>query len=252
MNAVRDIEPAHPVPNIYFSFGMTKSGSTLGFELARTGLEQAGMEQELLPSCVSAMRRINFAQHLDNKAVVALEAITDAIGHPVAIKTHTRPDPEVIRLLQSGRASAHAIYRDPRDIALSMLDHGERAHTIEDTIEPIKHQTNSLLAWLSLPNVRPLYYDDLAFDTVRTMDVIANELGFAAPAETIKEVMTSRFTQLNVGVRDRHMLEMDKETSQRFETIFAPFYDRLIHNRAQLRRDGHPVLDPQAPLAIWT
>lgn len=262
MSALAEIAAHASVPNVYFSYGMTKSGSTLGFELARTALDMAGLKQVLLPDTIRKTRKINFTQHLDDKAVLALEGLADAMGYPIAIKTHTRPDPGVVRLLETGRASAHAIYRDPRDIALSMLDHGARArakgkpafseyHVIEDTIEPIKHQTNTLLAWLSLPNVRPLFYDDLAFDTQTTAALIADELGLDAQADVIQEVMTNRFTQLNVGIKDRHLLEMDGATSARFKRIFAPLYDHLIEARAALPRDGRPVLNAKQPLALW-
>ena len=168
----------------------------------------------------------------------------------------------VVKLLQQGHATAHAIYRDPRDIALSMLDHGARARakgkpafaeyrTIDDTIEPIRHQTNSLLAWLSLPGVRPLFYDDLAFETARTLGVITRELGIPAHEDTIREVMTNRFTQFNVGARNRYLQEMDGAQSARFRRIFAPLYERLIDVRETLARDGTPLLDPAKPLAYW-
>ena len=250
---------------IYFSFGMTKSGSTLAYELARSALVLAGYEQPRLSTkAVLDRKKLNFVAHLDADAVAALKAETAALGTPVAIKTHTRPDAEVVKLLQSGEATAHAVYRDPRDMALSMVDHGARAlakgktaftefKTAEDAIENICHQTNSLRSWLSLPNVRPLFYDDVAFDTEKTVGLMLAELGVDVPSEDVIYMAAhQRFTQLNKGVRARHETEMAPELSARFKEIFAPFYERLIDNRAGLSRDGSPVMGADDALCLWS
>jgi hypothetical protein len=249
--------------NIYFSYGMTKSGSTLGFELARTALEQAGCRQPLLPGSLSRAKRINFIAHIDVPAFASIETFANQLGGPLAIKTHTRPDEPIIDALQSGRAFAHAIYRDPRDIALSMLDHGKRARRdgkpafsefveIADTIEPIKHQANTLLAWLSLPNVKPLFYDDIAFATAQTLPGLMDDLNIQTDAaQVINTVQNDRFTQFNIGRPNRHEREMDTATSARFCDIFAPMYDRLITNKPTQRPNGDPILDPSQSLCHW-
>jgi len=186
---------------------------------------------------VENRKKINFCKHIDEQQARAIRNETREIGHPVAIKTHTRPDPEVVQMLENNEAFAHATFRDPREIALSMLDHGRRSRaeggksfteykTVQDTVEDIKHQTNSLLAWLSLPNVRPLYYDDIAFD--------------------MKEATK------NKAKKSRHIDEMPGDISTQFETIFAPMYELLISKRSDYRNDGTPVLDPTIPLCDWS
>lgn len=251
-------------PHIYFSYGMTKSGSTLGYELARSAFEFAGYHQPRLSlEAVEFRKNVNFVNSVDEARANAIRKEIEDIGHPIAIKTHSRPDPEVIRMLETGEATAHAIYRDPRDVALSMLDHGERArargkpsfsefHTIEDTFENIRHQTNTLLAWLSLPNVRPLYYEDIAFNMSETAARLVSELNVEADVPTImRNATTEKFTQKNKAVSNRHSTEMPKEVSDEFLRIFAPLFERLIKNRDHLPRDGSPVLDPQHSLCLW-
>lgn len=251
-------------PRIYFSYGMTKTGSTLAFELARSALILSGKEQPRLSTdAVMDRRKLNFVSHLSDQNVAALVNETDALGHMVAIKTHTRPDPAVVRLLQEGRAMAHAVYRDPRDMALSMVDHGVRSaakgkknftefQSPYDAIENICHQTNSLLAWLSLPNVRPLYFDDVAFNTEEIVTLMMDEMGVSAPIGDVIYMAThQRFTQLNKGVKARHETEMDEDLSATFRAAFAPLYEKLINNRAALPRDGRPVLDANEPLFAW-
>ncbi len=252
-------------PLIYFSYGMTKSGSTLSFELARSALELSGQPQpRLSTNAVEDRKKLNFCAHIDAPRADAIRAETAALGHTVAIKTHTRPDPEVVKMLENNEAFAHATYRDPRDIALSMLDHGARSRAkkalsfaeyevLGDTIEDIKHQTNSLLAWLSLPNVKPLYYEDVAFNMAPTAAKIAQDLGLSVDvSDTIKTATENRFTQRNKAVSTRHTSEMTPHDSARFEDIFAPMYDRLISDRDAFPTDGSPILDHTIPLCDWS
>lgn len=251
-------------PLIYFSYGMTKSGSTLAYELARSALVLSGLEQPRLSlAAVTDRKKINFVAHVDEPQAAAIRNEIATVGHTVAIKTHTRPDPPIVEMLQAGEAFAHAIYRDPRDMALSMLDHGERARLagkpafseyrrVEDVIENIAHQTNTLRAWLSLPGVIPLFYDDFAFDIDRTTAKIMTEIGVSAPVDDVIRMATvDRFTQLNKGVANRHLEEMDPADSSHFRAVFEPFYHHLIDNRACLARDGTPVLDADNPLCHW-
>ena len=250
-------------PRIYFSYGMTKSGSTLAFELARAALIVAGHDQpRLSTAAVMDRKKLNFVSHLDKSNIEALLAETDAIGHMIAIKTHTRPDPGVVRLLQEGRAIAHAVYRDPRDMALSMVDHGRKSrakgrpgfseyYTPQDAMVDLRHQSNSLLAWLSLPGVRPLMYDDVAFNMETTTRRIIADLGLDVPASEVIHIATQeRFTQRNKGQRARHENEMTPDLSAEFRATFAPMYDKLIDGRSALPADP-PILNANEPLCLW-
>ncbi len=243
-------------PLLYFSYGMTRAGSTLGFELVRTALEYCGYSQPLLTSsALVAGRRINMAQHISPEQAEELLEEVRNIGHPVVIKTHTRPDdPAVVGLMQRGQAIAHAVYRDPRDMALSMVNAGERAraagvpgfaeiHTLDDAFDNIRHQTNSLTAWLRLPGVLPLYYDDLAFDTEATARRILHQLGLQADAAFIaRHVLTNRFTQKYKGQRQRFTDEMDPGLAKLIAQEFTPLFLDFIIHRADLPDDGSITL----------
>ena len=252
-------------PQIYFSYGMTKSGSTLSFELARSALILGGCPQPRLSlSAVENRKKINFCGHIDEKRAAALRKEVAAVGSKIAIKTHTRPDPVVVKMLENDEAFAHATFRDPREIALSMVDHGARNRklgkkpfsnfrTVEDTLEDIMHQTNSLLAWLSLPNVRPLFYDKVAFEMPATTRQIIDELGVVADEDPVITMATQdRFTQKNKAVKSRFSTELTDAVSQKFKSVFAPMFERLIEIYHKLPRDGKPVLDPTIPLCDWS
>ncbi len=230
---------------LFFSYGVTKSGSTLAFEFTKAALAQAGYDQPRLQcGAMIVSRKVNAVEHLDDTQADALLAAAAQVGHPIVLKTHTRPDPAVIRLLSSGRAQAHAVVRDPRDVALSMIDHGRRSrengrpafaeiHTLDDAMQGISNQFEQLTEWLTLPGVRLLRYDDLAFDSELAVRDILDHLGIDGdPLEIADSVLRSSFTQFNKGIRDRHRTEMSDADSARFRMRFAPFYNRLLNEPA--------------------
>ena len=234
-------------PLIIFSYGMTKCGSTLAFQLARSALQGCGFDQpRLSASALGNTRKINFCQHITDDMADLILRETGEIGHPIVIKTHTSLDPAVRRLFDQGLAIGHATYRDPRDMALSMLDAGRAAMAsgaaafseitdMNAALQAVRDQTAKLAQWLSLPNILPLYYDDIAFDSADVAERMLAQLGQQGNAAAIADkAKSARFTQFNKGVRDRYRLEMSVEESASIAREFAPFIANLITNRAQL------------------
>lgn len=249
-------------PLIYFSYGMTKSGSTLAYHLVSEALVWVGQNAPRPPEhLLGPNKRINFVQHISEDQAEGLLDFAQTTGRPVVLKTHTRPDPVVVKMLQDGRAIAHACYRDPRDMALSMLDHGKRARatgkpafaeikTMDDAKTGIRNQCDSLTAWLRLPNVMPLDYEDIAFDMVNTVAKIQSQLGISGdPDDAAAAVMDGRFTQQNKAVSKRHTTEMAPKDSQSFKEEFAPFYD-LINQHPGAPSAGKVILPPPRELRI--
>ena len=255
----------HPLgPKVVFSYGMTKSGSTLAFELARTALELSGFPQPLLPrDATGTVRKINFAGHLDDGHISVLgEAVRD-IGHPVVIKTHTRPDPCVIGMIDRDDAIVQASYRDPREMALSMIDHGNRSRaagkpafanieTLDDAKRDISSQIDSLTQWLYRPNCLPLYYEDVSFRSLGTTRQILRQLQLDIPAEKVLNyVLRKRFIQLNLGIKRRFQGQMAEVDQRVFRQTYRLFYQHLIRDRRSLPEDGTPIL-PQTVVLLPT
>lgn len=247
--------PPHPLgPRIIFSYGMTKCGSTLAFELARTGLELAGYPQPHLGvSGLKGDAKINFASHLTPCEISKIWDAVKSIGHPIIIKTHTRPDPCVIEFFKANRAMAHATYRDPRDMALSMMDHGKRNRAVGKlpfteitdlgvARTNITSQIDSLTQWLIRPNCLPLYFDDLAFDTDATTRQIMAHLHLEIdPKRVANFVKNRRFTQMNKGIRRRFKTEMSLIERQRFRRQYAALFKHLIKPRKTIPITGDPI-----------
>jgi hypothetical protein len=253
----------HPLgPKVVFSYGMTKSGSTLAFELARSALELSGFPQPILPaSATGTARKINFAGHLQDENIAELSRAVRDIGHPVVIKTHTRPDPCVIAMIDRGEAVAQASYRDPREMALSMIDHGNRSRaagkpafadiaTLDDAMCDISSQIDSLTQWLYRPNCLPLYYEDVAFRSLGATRRILRQLQLEMPAaRVLNHVLTKRFIQLNIGIKKRFKQEMKPADQRRFRQTYDLFHRHLISGRRSLPDDGGPIL-PQTVVLV--
>ncbi len=234
-------------PLLYFSYGMTKTGSTLAFQLVRSALDLCGFPQDRVPlDVVNPVLRRNFVNHISPRQLGELKDEAKKRGYPIALKTHMRPDDCVVEAIQSGEAIAHACYRDPRDMALSMLDHGAQSResggeefaeitSLEQAFANIRSQHDSLTAWLRLPNVMPLYFGDIAFNTADTARRILVQLKLKLDPHVLAEVVqTQRFTQKNKAVPRRYPEEMDADLSATIAKEFAPLIDRFINNRQHL------------------
>jgi len=248
-------------PLLYFSYGMTKTGSTLAFELVRSALDLCGFPQDRVPlDVVRPGAKHNFVNHISEQQLDALKQEAKKCGYPIALKTHTRPDPCVVSAIQNGEAIAHASYRDPRDMALSMLDHGAKARaegrdafselrSLAQVLQNIRHQHDSLTAWLRLPGTMPLYFEDTAFDTAKTARRILARLGLKLDPEVLADVvLTQRFTQKNKAQRQRYPTEMSAGDSEGIAGEFAPLIEKFICNRHSLVDDGRIHLPPPQQL----
>ena len=244
-------------PLLYFSYGMTKTGSTLAFELARSALDLCGYPQD--PAKLEGIiinARLNFVNTLQKAGLQKTMAYARKLGHPLVLKTHARPPEELADMIKRGEAVVQVSYRDPRDMALSMLDHGIRARargsnsfselkTLEQTLENIRQQFETLSLWLKLPNVLPLYFEDVGFATPAAAKQVLQRLGLRLDAKTLADVVHQhRFTQKNKAKALRYPDEMAVGQSEAIAQEFAPFIAKFITNRAELPTDGRPLLAP--------
>ena len=236
---------------------MTKSASTLAYRLLWLTLEDAGFPQPKLPaSIVDEMHSVNFIGHLSDAQLNELWAIAEDRNYPVVVKTHSSPDSGMIDMLHDGRAIGSATYRDPRDIALSMLDHGKKARRkghwafkeyveLDDTLPSIRGQLTCLEKWLKLPNIMPLRYEDVAFNKVGTVKSYMSQLGISRRAGPIaKQTNKNKYIQFNKGIHNRYLTEMPTADSQRIAGEFAPLIDMLANQPIT-----NPALSPAASLS---
>ena len=224
-----------PAP-LYLSYGMPKSGSTLAFELTRTLLELAGIPQiKICPKITGPSNRINFAHVLDGTGVEALINEASCLARPIVIKTHCKVFPRIERLLQEGALTGHAVCRDPRDMALSMLDAGREGRawgggkgngfqTVADTEQRLRKSIHAFEKWAQMPNVIPIHYERLAFDTEAVASEICQQLGIEVDISKAVSIATgTKFTQLNRGISQRWRTELHPEDAARLGEMFKDY-----------------------------
>jgi hypothetical protein len=228
-------------PPIYISFGMCKSGSTLAFELTKALLESAGRPQpRLSDEAVEADHAINFAKVIKPKTLAAMRREAEALGTTVVVKTHHPPWNCSLNALAAGEVLAHAVARDPRDIALSLLDAGaksraagtqgfSRIHSLQDACAMMRFHVKGFQAWAESPEVLPIFYEDLAFNTAAAARRIADQIGIEADVDwAVREATGARFTQLNKAQPNRHRTEMAPADAEAIGAEFAEFIDRYF------------------------
>ena len=226
---------------IYASYGLIKSGSTFAFELTKRLFVQNGRAQPRLgDEAVTPGHRINFATKWDESHVAAMCAEAEALATTAVIKTHARPRPAIVDLLESGRAIGHAVYRDPRDVALSLLDAGEHARakqrksfadirTLDDAMADIDAHLENFRAWAALPGIRVVDYATLTADTAEFARGLAAQCGLPFDHDAaVADVVANEFIQFNKGVQNRHLTEMAGEESDRFLAHYADLYDAFF------------------------
>ncbi len=246
-------------PLIYISYGIMKSGSTLAFELTKTILEQNGFSQKRLSRrAIPTAARMNFVPTLTIEQLEAIEREAERLGYPIVLKSHQSPGPAVEEWAREGRIQGHCVYRDLREVALSMMDHGSRSRakqrsafsridSLDEAIRSIRKQVPRFREWAQLPGFLPLYYDDVAFDTQATVQRLCRQMGVDAdPARVERHVKGWRRTGYNKGVPGRHR-EMAPEDSARILQEFRDFYGDFIESRPAPERPLQP-----APLPLIT
>lgn len=239
-------------PLLYISFGMAKSGSTLAYQLVRSILEASGAPQPLIPlPHVIRDGSVNFVEVIRPKELEALleYAEYDAAGTPLAIKTHSGLWKCVADAMDKGLVIGHAVCRDPRDVALSMMDasrdgrawgrrDGEPLRNIEDALEAVRGNAVKFESWAAQEAIMPLAYPKVAFDSEAVVTQIATQLGVEVDARAIAKAARKSGTNFNKGVHRRHEKELSEAVAARIATEFSGFIDTYCDDGFQPTKRG--------------
>jgi hypothetical protein len=224
---------------IHISFGMLKSASTQAYQLIEEILRQGGRNPCLVGQPLRpALSVTNYFDNVDLDLIRRIEGM--AQGRDVVIKTHQLPAPEVLALVEQGAIRATACLRDPREIALSMVDHGDRSRswgivefsecgTVYDCWPSLDDQVATLRAWCAIPGVQRIAYNDICFDMRSVIVRLAAAMEVTVDAARVERVFDDKLMvgQFNKGLRDRYH-EMSTLESLRFLDRYAPFYDDFM------------------------
>ncbi len=224
-------------------YGIPKSGSTLAYELVKGILKDAGYSQKRVPSIgVRPGRRGNYIAAMTRDAVADLVKVIGP-DRIVAAKTHMEFSDDMfgwLEELQSTRKlQVIASYRDPRDMCLSLIDHGAEARAsgrqgftqisdltraanlIEDAIWRFRK-------WASLRGSLRLFYETVAFAPDEAIDAIEKVLGVTSDHDEVKRhAFEDAFTQKNKARRNRYHDELDETQKAEMLARFGPFIERV-------------------------
>jgi hypothetical protein len=238
-------------------YGITKSGSTLGFELIKGMLKSIGHEQgRLSEGPVKPGHAINFVQQVDRKK---LDDLLHLVGNrSIAVKTHAgvrdHVFPYLEELQEKRLVQIVASYRDPREICLSLADAGAHARThnrtafseftdIKSAVPGVLRQIAKFRRWGAVRGALRLDYDVVAFSPDAAIDSIEERLGIACDRAYAKRyAFDEAFTQKNKAMRYRAKEELTKEQYAALTTTFAEFlenaYERVNESWfAKVRED---------------
>jgi len=224
-------------------FGMAKSGSTLAYELTKGVLSSAGHDQGKVNSTGLKKRRGgNYIAELTRESVTDIAA---AIGPDriVAAKTHKCFDEEEFAWYEDMQAQRKiqvvASYRDPRDMCLSLVDHGARSReagqesyaaieNLQDAARLISNAIPKFRRWAALKGSLRLYYDTVAFSPDTAIEALEGVLGVTSNREEArKHAFEDSFTQRNKAQKARFEEDMSEQEKHKMLRKFGTFIERV-------------------------
>lgn len=174
-----------------------------------------------------------------------------------AVKTHHPPTRTIIDLIESGKMKVSYIYRDPRDIAVSVFEESLKfrnqgrlnrgvtsLHTICDAI--LWAETwlrNSWDCWKVVDKVLHVRYEDLLSDSENELKRLGFFLCFDLEAGSINKIIDKWRPEQLGRRRDGDYLHFNKGLSGRFRSVMNAAELRLAHERfgTYLKEMGYPV-----------
>ena len=224
---------------IVLSAGLPKAGSGLLFNLTNDMLVKSGqqdvrrLKDDFQLQGLLKNHNCNIGE--PNWAGLSRLLPLHFRGHRFVVKTHWGPNRVVRRLMWPGIIRATYVYRDPRDVLLSAMDHGRKlraegkSHTfaqcssVEDTIPIVLQWLKETSGWLHMPTTLSLKYEDLIADPIATMKRMSAFIGINPVHGGIDlDAVFSRYDVHGSADADTQGLHWNKGIAGRFRDVFSP------------------------------
>ena len=215
---------------IFLCYGITRSGSTLGFETVRAALKLHGFSQEKLQLEAFRERTDNYIPASQLKSYLLKDVITASEGRFVALKTHGRASDELLGFIRSSNSPVTVSVRDPKDIIISLLEIAKKSRRrglkdfadivdFQDAFTVLEDQISQASTWTPLlKEGRALLvpYEILIHNRIELLNYIANVLDQQPiNIKKVKGITDKVFTQFNKGISGRgHSLLKQNQISQ--------------------------------------
>ncbi|NVJ86002.1 MAG: sulfotransferase domain-containing protein [Algoriphagus sp.] len=130
-----------------------------------------------------------------------------------AIKTHGRPTFFWLILIKLNLARVTYTFRDPRDIILSLIDHGEKSRkgldpvnafikcdNIENTLSVVTSTIDTYKSWQKLDkNILFLKYEEIMTNPNKIINEISSFLGYKMSAQDLQDIIDIENEKKNKG-----------------------------------------------------
>lgn len=232
---------------IYICYGITKSASTFLYQITEEVFRAAGKP---VPRLGKPFRKAdsveNYFNFIDHELLSEIERHTG--GQDIVLKTHGPPRGDVAKLVAAGKVLASASIRDPREIALSMIDHGARSRrwrimrfsefvTLADTLNAIDIQLGCLREWTATERMAVFRYNDICYDSAAVIRTIADQIGASIDVESVLHRFRDKGTigQFSKGKALRYS-EMSAADQAIFLERYADLYASYAFDTDAARR----------------
>jgi len=224
------------MPGVILSAGMIKAGSAWYFNMTNDLAMFIGWDDPRLIRSTFRLKsvmteaNVNIGKLSTPRFLLAMYPYV-LFQKKYVVKSHNAPTPVVKRWLKQGKLMATYIYRDPRDVIVSTMDHSKRVqergvssaftpyNTVEKVLPLLKTNIERWRRWREMPEALLVRYEDLLQDTRGELDRLCEHLGFDVPQETREEIV-SRYTtrksdqsnlHFNKGITGRYMQSLSTE-----------------------------------------
>jgi hypothetical protein len=154
-------------------------------------------------------------------------------GHRFAVKTHRGPNRTVEWGMRLGIFRPTYIYRDPRDVVVSAVDHGRRIrekglnHTFAklDSVETATVYVRQWLAiwqqWAESGQALMVRYEDLSADPMAEMRRLADHLEVEVPEAALAEIVARYSREKLRAAPAGHTVHFNKGETQRWRRALS-------------------------------
>ena len=232
---------------------LKKSGSGWYFNMTNDLLVQAGHQDVRMLRRDYALANVLLEENCRiNPNAINLARLLPAHrkGNTFAVKTHAGPTPSLRLLMNLGIAKTTYIYRDPRDVVLSALDHGKRVRkagqanvlatlrNVEDAVHYVRPLLDDWEAWTRTHQALMIRYEDLVVDALGVLDRLAGFLRLDVSQDDLREVVAcyaprdqntvvQQRTHFNKGVTERFRSQMSPAELALCQNQFGPYLQRM-------------------------
>lgn len=219
---------------IVLSVGMPKAGSGWYFNLTNDLLVAAGqsdvreVRQRFRLGRVLKYDNCNMDPPRPGKWLLLMAPVL--AGHTFVVKSHREPRGATRALMTAGALGATYIYRDPRDVLVSAMEHGTRGRArgatdafaklenVDRAIEALVQWLDVAEAWLARDDVLHVRYEDLKLDPEREAERLKRHLGLEVNGKETARIL-QRYSSANPEAADR--LHFNKGVAGRFREVLS-------------------------------